>query len=229
MALEAVRAPDGTEIFLCPSPGDGLEPEWTAEFEHGESGPRGSGAVQPARIDHVNLVQRWQEFDEAVLFYTSVLGLDASVAVEVAGPTGLVRSQVMRTADGSIRVPLNVAPPVLESSGLPHHVAFSTDRIVDLARAARERGLEFLTVPDNYYDDLVARFDLAPQTVAQLHELGLLYDREARGEFVHFYTATVGEVFFEVVQRNGGYDGYGAANAPVRLAAQHGSGARLYA
>ena len=229
VALEAVRAPDGTEIFLCPSPGDGLEPEWTAEFEHGESGPGGSGAVQPARIDHVNLVQRWQEFDEAVLFYTSVLGLDASVAVEVAGPTGLVRSQVMRTADGSIRVPLNVAPPVLESSGLPQHVAFSTDRIVDLARAARERGLEFLSVPDNYYDDLVARFDLAPETIAQLHELGLLYDREVGGEFVHFYTATVGEVFFEVVQRRGGYDGYGAANAPIRLAAQRASRAHLYA
>ena len=46
---------------------------------------------------------------------------------------------------------------------------------------------------------------------------------------MHFYTATVGEVFFEVVQRNGGYDGYGAANAPVRLAAQRASGARLYA
>jgi 4-hydroxyphenylpyruvate dioxygenase len=229
VALEAVRAPDGTEIFLCPTPGDGVEPDWTAEFEHGATAPGGSGSEQPARIDHVNLVQRWQEFDESVLFYTSVLGLDASVAVEVAGPTGLVRSQVMRTADGSIRVPLNVAPPVLESSGLPQHVAFSTDRIVDLARAARDRGLEFLTVPDNYYDDLVARFDLAPQTVARLCELGLLYDREAGGEFVHFYTATVGEVFFEVVQRNGGYDGYGAANAPVRLAAQRASGAHLYA
>ena len=220
VALEAVRAPDGTEIFLCPSPADGVEPEWTAEFEHGVTAPGGSGAVPPARIDHVNLVQRWQEFDEAVLFYTSVLGLDASVAVEVAGPTGLVRSQVMRTADGSIRVPLNVAPPVLETSGLPQHIAFSTDRIDDLAREARDRGLEFLTVPDNYYDDLVARFDLAPETVAHLRELGLLYDREADGEFVHFYTATVGEVFFEVVQRHGGYDGYGAGNAPVRLAAQ---------
>jgi 4-hydroxyphenylpyruvate dioxygenase len=126
-------------------------------------------------------------------------------------------------------VPLNVAPPVLESSGLPQHVAFSTDRIVDLAREARDRGLEFLTVPDNYYDDLVARFDLAPATVAQLHELGLLYDREGGGEFVHFYTATVGEVFFEMVQRRGGYDGYGAANAPVRLAAQRARGAGLYA
>ncbi len=63
-------------------------------------------------------------------------------------------------------VPLNVAPPVLQSSGLPQHVAFSTCRILDLARAARDRGLEFLTVADNCYDDLVARFDLGPKTVA---------------------------------------------------------------
>ncbi len=75
-------------------------------------------------------------------------------------------------------------------------------------------------MPDNYYDDLDARFDLDPELLATLRSLGLLYDRDAEGEFLHFYTATVGRVFFEVVERRGGYDGYGAANAPVRLAAQ---------
>jgi len=75
-------------------------------------------------------------------------------------------------------------------------------------------------VPDNYYDDLAARFDLEPGLLATLRDLGLLYDRDADGEFLHFYTGTVGRVFFEVVERRGGYDGYGAANAPVRLAAQ---------
>ena len=54
-----------------------------------------------------------------------------------------------------------------------------------------------------------------------MRELGVLYDRDARGEFLHFYTAAVGgRLFFEVVERRGGYDGYGAANAPVRMAAQ---------
>jgi 4-hydroxyphenylpyruvate dioxygenase len=220
VALQAIQAPDGTEIFLCPTVATGVEPAWTAEFEHGEVDPPGSAAAQVQRIDHLNLVHGWQEFDEAVLFYTSVLGLETSVAVEVAGPTGLVRSQVMRTADGCIRVPLNVAPPVLEGSGLPRHIAFSTDRIVDLARDARDRGLTNMAVPDNYYDDLVARFDLDPEMVATLRDLRLLYDREGTSEFVHFYTATIGDVFFEVVQRSGGYDGYGAANAPVRMAAQ---------
>ncbi len=54
-----------------------------------------------------------------------------------------------------------------------------------------------------------------------MRDLGVLYDRDARGELLHFYTPPVaGRLFFEVVERRGGYDGYGAANAPVRMAAQ---------
>ena len=56
--------------------------------------------------------------------------------------------------------------------------------------------------------------------MTEFRELDLLYDRDAGGDFVHFYTRTVGTVFFEFVQRRGRYDGYGAENAPVRLAAQ---------
>ena len=67
----------------------------------------------------------------------------------------------------------------------------------------------------------MARFDLAAAEVETMAALGLLHDRDASGDFTHFYTATIGGVFFEVVQRRGGYDGYGATNAGVRLAAQH--------
>ncbi|BBX71447.1 VOC family protein [Mycolicibacterium psychrotolerans] len=56
--------------------------------------------------------------------------------------------------------------------------------------------------------------------MAELKALNLLYDRGPDGHFVHFYTRTVGSVFFEFVQRFGHYDGYGTDNAPVRLAAQ---------
>jgi 4-hydroxyphenylpyruvate dioxygenase len=78
-----------------------------------------------------------------------------------------------------------------------------------------------LPIPGNYYDDLEARHDLGAERHRLLRELGLLYDRDAHGEFLHFYTPTTGRVFLEVVQRLGGYRGYGAVNAPVRLAAQH--------
>jgi 4-hydroxyphenylpyruvate dioxygenase len=217
LALEAVSAPDETEIFLCGASADG-DPPWVPEFENGDTVAE-DGLV--TSIDHVSLVQPWQYFDEAILFYTSTLRLTTASTSEVAGPQGLVRSQVMRTSDGRIRLPLNVAPPVLESpGGVPQHVAFGCTDVVRLARQAQERGLRLLPVPDNYYDDLMARFGLQQETVDQLRELSLLYDRDGDGEFVHFYTRTVGDLFLEFVERRGGYDGYGVSSAHVRLAAQ---------
>ncbi|MDZ4264626.1 MAG: TIM barrel protein [Mycobacterium sp.] len=211
----AAVAPDGTEFFwLTETHG---APEWVAEFEAGMPEP----AAQPVRvIDHVNLTQPWQTAEDAVLFHTSVFGLTADAPAEVPGPTGLVRSQVMRTADGAIRLPLNVAPHVLDGAGLAQHVAFGCSDVVGLARSAAARGLRFLPVPDNYYDYLHGRFGLSGDQLAELREFNLLYDRGPDGHFVHFYTRTVGSVFFEFVQRFGHYDGYGVDNAPVRLAAQ---------
>ena len=213
--LAAFAAPDGTEIFLGEVP-EGPDATWTVEFEQGAS-PDLDPLV--THVDHVNLVQPWQHYDEAVLFYSSVLGLEAQAALEVAGPVGLVTSQVMRSRDGRIRLALNLLPAGIEG-GLPQHIAFACRDVVTLAREARARGLRTLAVPDNYYEDLDARFDLAPDLLATLRELDLLYDRDGDAEFLHFYTATAGGVFLEVVERRGGYDGYGAANAPVRLAAQ---------
>jgi 4-hydroxyphenylpyruvate dioxygenase len=213
--LQGVVAPDGTEMYWVTAT-EGQAPGWVAEFHDGmapvESPVRG--------IDHVNLLQPWQKADEAVLFLTSVFGLEADAPAEVPGPTGLIRSQVMRTADGSIRLPLNVAPHVLDGSVVPQHVAFACGDVASLARAARARGLQFLPVPDNYYDYVAGRFGVDAATVAELRELNLLYDRSPDGEFVHFYTRTVGSVFFEFVERRGHYDGYGTDNAPIRLAAQ---------
>ncbi|MFT4231988.1 MAG: VOC family protein, partial [Leucobacter sp.] len=170
----------------------------------------------------INAAYPWQEFDEAVLFNTSVLALDAEPVAELPGPHGLVRSRVMRTPDGALRLAMNLAPPTAPL--LPRHIAVRVDDAIGAARLARERGLPFLPIPSNYYDDLEARFDLDPELLASLRDLGLLYDRDERGAFIHFYTPTIGDVFFEIVQRQGGYDGYGAASAPVRLAAQRSRG-----
>ena len=127
----------------------------------------------------------------------------------------------MRSSDGAVRMALNIAPMVFDGSGYPQHVAFACSDLVTLARTAVGRGLQFLPVPGNYYEDLDARFDLEPDFLATLRDLNLLYDRDADGEFLHFYTSTVGNVFFEVVERRPAYEGYGAPNAPVRLAAQY--------
>jgi 4-hydroxyphenylpyruvate dioxygenase len=216
--LPAFRAPDGTEVFLGPVAESGGDATWVPEFEGGRE-PQGSLLTG---IDHVNLTEPWQSFDEAVLFYSSVLGLTPSAGQEVPSLRGLVRSQVVRSDSGACRLALNVAPLAWDrASGFPQHVAFATEDVITVARRAVERGLVPLAIPDNYYEDLVARFDLSSAEVDTMAELGLLHDRDATGDFTHFYTATVGNVFFEVVQRRGGYDGYGAPNAGVRLAAQH--------
>lgn len=223
--FQGIAAPDSTEIFLCQGSPDGTA-AWTAEF--GQASEFGEGLEHPgaganAVIDHVNLAQPWQHFDEAVLFYTSALALEPQPFAEVPSPSGLVRSQVMETTDGAVRLVLNLAP-VQQASGhktYQEHIAFAVDDLVATARAARDRGLDFLQIPANYYEDLDARFDLEPGFLATLKELNLLYDRDADGEFLHFYTATVGSVFFEMVERRGSYDGYGAPNAPVRHSVQY--------
>lgn len=220
--LRGVFAPDGSEVFF--GDGDGEDPQWTDEF----------GTVPDDRqsaIDHINLAQPAHHYDEAVLFYTSLLALTALPAQDVPSPSGLVRSQVMSSADGAVRMPLNVSPdhslnalgrgagPTAET--YPEHVAIACDDIFTAAMTAVARGLKFLEVPQNYYEDLAARFDLAPELLDRLSEHNILYDRDDEGEFLHFYTSTIGSVFFEMVERRTGYHGFGAPNAPVRLAAQY--------
>ncbi|MGV9827573.1 TIM barrel protein [Gordonia sp. NPDC003429] len=221
----AALAPDGTEFFWVDEPRDGA-PSWVDEFRDGL--PHVADDI--VSIDHVNLTQSWRSSQDTTLFLSSVFGLTADTPTEVPGPTGLVRSQVLRTVDGSIRLPLNVAPHALEDAGsgraaLPRHVAFGCRDVIAVARAAHAAGLEFLGVPDNYYDYLRGRFGLDDAVVDQLQALDLLYDRgpgPAGGYFIHFYTRTVGSVFFEFLQRFDHYDGYGVDNAPVRLTAQRG-------
>ncbi|HKJ10811.1 MAG TPA: TIM barrel protein [Ornithinimicrobium sp.] len=209
--LVGFEEPSGMEIFVNNATG---EPAWSAEFEHGHADHRRTFS----HVDHVNLIHGWSQHDGAVLFFTSLLGLAAPTATQLAGPEGLVRSQVMRSDDGSVRIPMNVAPG--ETDSYAEHVALACDDIVSVAAAARANGLAFLEIPDNYYDDLRARLGLPETELAELRQHHLLYDRDDHGIFRHFYTPTVGGLFFEVVERRAGYDGYGAVNAPVRLAAQ---------
>ncbi|GAA2856865.1 sugar phosphate isomerase/epimerase and 4-hydroxyphenylpyruvate domain-containing protein [Streptosporangium fragile] len=206
--LEAVAAPDGTEIFFC-------DDAWLTDFA-----PSGPVPGPVTGIDHVALTQPRHHFDEAELFYRSVLGLRPQESLELPDPYGLLRSKAMSGPGGAVRVVVNIAQ--VGADHLPwQHVALACDDVVAVARRLRREqpGL-LLPIPGNYYDDLEARHEVDPE----LRDLGVLYDRDEHGEFLHVYTVTVGRVFFEIVQRIGGYEGYGAGNAPVRLAVQHARG-----
>ncbi|MFJ2607113.1 bifunctional sugar phosphate isomerase/epimerase/4-hydroxyphenylpyruvate dioxygenase family protein [Streptomyces sp. NPDC087425] len=217
--LDAVAAPDGTELFFCAADHPEL-PGWRGDFE--DIRAAADGAVI-TRVDHLALTQPWHHFDEAALFHRSVLGLRAQESVDVADPYGLLRSRAVTDTEERVRIVLSVGAAPADDTVHAQHIALATSDIVAAARRFRAAGGRLLAMPANYYDDLAARFDLPEAELATFRDLGILYDRDAQGEFRHCYTQTVGRVFFELVQRDGGYRGYGAQNAPVRLAAQHGA------
>ncbi|MER5939298.1 TIM barrel protein [Streptomyces sp. NPDC001928] len=214
--LDAVAAPDGTELFFCATDRP-QQPNWRADFVDADHEPAAGGVH---RIDHLALTQPWHHYDEATLFHRSVLGLHAQESVDVADPYGLMRSRAVTNADGSVRIALGVGAAPTDDTVHAQHIALATHDVVATARRFLRAGGRLLPIPANYYDDLAARHDFADGELETYRELGILYDRDAHGEFRHCYTMTVGRVFFELVQRDG-YRGYGAQNAPVRLAAQH--------
>jgi 4-hydroxyphenylpyruvate dioxygenase len=165
-----------------------------------------------------------------VLFYRAVLGLEPDDVWVLPDPHGLVRSRALASANRSLRFTLNISASrntvtgrsvsTFAGAGI-HHIAFRTGDIFAAAGKCRANGVPLLPIPANYYDDLIARFELPGELVERLARDSILYDRLGEREYFQLYTAPFEDrFFFEVVQRVNGYDHYGAANAPVRMAAQ---------
>jgi 4-hydroxyphenylpyruvate dioxygenase len=151
--------------------------------------------------------------------------------VDVVDPGGLVRSQAIEgDPEPAFRVTMNGADNrktfagkfLAEGFGTSiQHIAFATDDIFATAARLNELGFQALPISRNYYDDLEARFGLEPEFSDALRAASILYDRDEKGEYFQIYSRTFGEgFFFEIIERRGGYAGYGAMNAPFRIAAQ---------
>lgn len=192
-------------------------------------------ALEPAApaqltgIDHVAQTMQFEEFLSWQLFYVSLLDMAKTPQIEIADPMGLVQSQAVENADGSVRFTLNgsLANQSLSSRFIHNyfgagvqHIAFACIDIFATVDAAIAAGIERLEIPRNYYDDLEARWGLEPALIEQMAKRDILYDRDGEAEYFQFYTrAFARRVFFELVERRD-YAGYGAVNAPIRLAAQ---------
>jgi 4-hydroxyphenylpyruvate dioxygenase len=221
-----LRAPDGTLIYLVqPNPsGRSIYDDDFRLF------PDASAEASLTGIDHVAQALPIGRMDNFVLFYRAVLGLNPEQLWEIADPYGLVRSRTMVSLDHTVRLPLNVSESRETGTGRflttyagagVQHISMATTDIVQTMRQLMARGTRFLTIPANYYDDVVAKWGLDAGRIDELRELNLLYDCDESGEFLHAYTQTFDDrFFFEIVERRGGYQQYGAANAPVRMAAQ---------
>ncbi len=224
--IPALRAPDGTLIYLV-QPDPSGRSIYEDDFRLFPDAPAG---VALTDVDHVAQALPIGRMDNFVLFYRAVLGFNPEQLWEIADPYGLVRSRTMVSPDHTVRLPLNVSESRETGTGRflttyagagVHHIAIATADIVQTMRQLTARGTRFLTIPANYYDDVVAKWGLDSNRIDTLRELNLLYDCDENGEFLHAYTQTFdNRFFFEIVQRSGNYQQYGAVNAPVRMAAQ---------
>jgi 4-hydroxyphenylpyruvate dioxygenase len=187
--------------------------------------------VAPAEllcVDHVAQTVGYDEMLTWLLFYSSIFDVEKTPMVDIIDPAGVVRSQVLESADGVLRITLNGAENrrtlaghfIAEKFGSGvQHLAFRTADIFATAAALRRNGFRPLPISPNYYGDVEARFGLDPELTERLKAENILYDRDEQGEYFQLYSTTYGEgFFFEIVQRDG-YEGYGAANAIFRIAA----------
>jgi 4-hydroxyphenylpyruvate dioxygenase len=178
------------------------------------------------RIDHVAQVVSEAELVSWVLYYRTVLGLEPDERTDLPDPHGMIVSRAMTNQDRTLRLALNASQAERTAAGRfmyrtagagAQHIAFACRDI--FAAAAALPAEVRLPVPENYYEDLAARFDLDDQAIARMRDLSIMYDRIGAGEFFQVFTRSIHGLFFEIVDRRD-YDRYGEANAPARLAAQ---------
>lgn len=226
LSIPAIRGVGGGVLYFIDSD---LANVWDIEFEPLPM-PPGAGAGLTL-IDHIAQTMNYEEMLTWVLFYTAIFRTRKLPMVDVVDPAGLVRSQVIENEEASLRLTLNGSDNhrtlaghfIVESFGSSvQHIAFACADIFATSDRLASLGHNRLTIGGNYYDDLDARFGLEPTFLAKLRAANILYDRDnTGGEYFQIYSrATDDGRFFEVVERRGGYGGYGANNAVFRIAAQ---------
>ena len=222
--MKSVTTTGGSLLYLVGA--EEMQGVWQREFvATGEE----AGSLFLKAIDHVAYTMSYEEMLSAVLMYRSVFGMSATTPTVIADQGGLVKSQVMQTADQSVCFALNSsqAENTVTSKVLRHyagtgvqHIAFSCHDIFAVAEALSRAGVPTMPVPGNYYDDLAARFSIPGEVIGRLQSHGILYDEDTHGSFFQLYTRHFRQRFaIEIVERRG-YRGFGAANAPVRTAMQ---------
>jgi 4-hydroxyphenylpyruvate dioxygenase len=229
LQMSAIRTPTGGLFYFVPAQ---LGPDGPFEIDFVLAGDTSDPAAETGlkTVDHIALGLPIDQLDTWILFCRAVLTMQPGDSLELSDPFGLVRGTGVATADRRVRLVFNASVSQRTSTaravaamgaGGVHHIALGCQDIFETVTRLRSNGVGFVPISPNYYDDLLARLQIEPDLVERLRSLGILYDRSTGGEFFHIYTRSFAErFFFEIVQRTGSYDTYGASNAPARMASQ---------
>ncbi|MEM6769292.1 MAG: 4-hydroxyphenylpyruvate dioxygenase [Bacteroidota bacterium] len=171
-------------------------------------------------IDHMVSNVAEGEMNKWVNWYADVMGFKQLISFDdkdISTKYTALMSKVMSNGNGRVKFPINEPAPGLKKSQIEEylefhcgpgiqHIAVATDNVIGTVKALRARGIEFLRVPDNYYDTLLDRVGDIDEEIAPLRELGILVDRDDEGYLLQIFTKPVQPrptVFFEIIQRKG--------------------------
>jgi 4-hydroxyphenylpyruvate dioxygenase len=171
-------------------------------------------------VDHCVGNVELGKMDEWVGFYEKVMGFsllatfdDKDISTEYTA----LMSKVVTNGNGYIKFPLNEPADGKKKSQIEEyldfyrgpgvqHIAIATDNIIETVTELRNRGVEFLYVPDNYYDDVLDRVGSIQEEFEPLRKLNILIDRDEEGYLLQIFTKPLEDrptLFFEIIQRRG--------------------------
>lgn len=186
---------------------------------------KGAGLL---RIDHVvgnvekGAMDRWTKFFADTMGFSLLIHFDdQAISTEYSA----LMSKVMQNGTGTIKLPINEPAEGKRKSQIEEyleynhgagvqHIACATENIIETVTRLRASGVEFLTVPKTYYEDLESRVGRIDESIEQLAELGILVDRDQEGYLLQIFTQPVQDrptLFFEVIERHGSR-GFGEGN-----------------
>jgi 4-hydroxyphenylpyruvate dioxygenase len=196
---------------------------YTGAFMPGFKAVQGSFKASSIGLKHVDhcvgnvelgKMNHWVDFYEKVMGFKLLVTFDdADISTEYSA----LMSKVVSNGNGYIKFPINEPAEGKKKSQIEEyldfyhgpgvqHIAVATDDIIFTVGELRKRGVEFLYVPDTYYEDVMDRVGSIKEDLAALKKLNILIDRDEEGYLLQIFTKPVQDrptLFFEIIERNG--------------------------
>ncbi|MFA0964139.1 4-hydroxyphenylpyruvate dioxygenase [Roseivirga sp. BDSF3-8] len=197
--------------------------KYNGPFLPGFTGRESFFKVEPVGfkyVDHCVGNVELGSMNEWVKFYEDVMGFKLLITFDdkdISTDYTALMSKVVSNGNGYIKFPINEPAEGKKKSQIEEyldfyhgagvqHIAIATDDILHTVAELRNRGIDFLHVPDNYYDDLLDRVGSIDETIEELKKLNILVDRDDEGYLLQIFTKPVQDrptMFFEIIQRKG--------------------------
>jgi 4-hydroxyphenylpyruvate dioxygenase len=166
------------------------------------------GNVELGRMNH------WVDFYEKVMGFNLLITFDDK---DISTEYSALMSKVVSNGNGYIKFPINEPAQGKKKSQIEEylefyngpgvqHIAIATDDIIETVTELRRRGVEFLYVPENYYEDALQRVGSINEDFEALKKQNILMDRDEEGYLLQIFTKPIQDrptVFFEIIERNG--------------------------